>query len=143
MVVFFRRQPIVIPVVTEPPWWAEGDRCAVRYPHDADWAVNPPTASVRNLHVRDVPPTVRPAPARVLAEPLLRQVVFGTPEYIEAKRLLSFLQWFLPIGEDLIPDNSLLREFIGGSILKGFTLWQNGKNKGDYGPTGVLSELNC
>jgi uridine kinase len=80
---------------------------------------------------------------RMLAEPLLRQVVFGTPEYIEAKRLLSFLQWFLPIGEDLIPDNSILREFIGGSILKGFTLWQNGKNKGDYGPTGVLSELNC
>jgi uridine kinase len=80
---------------------------------------------------------------RMMAEPLLRQVVFGTPEYIEAKRLLSFLQWFLPIGEDLIPDNSLLREFIGGSILTGFTLWQNGWNKGDYGPTSVLSELNC
>ena len=80
---------------------------------------------------------------RLMAEPLLRQVVFGTPEYIEAKRLLSFLQWFLPIGEDLIPDNSLLREFIGGSILKGFTLWQNGKNNGDYGSAGVLSELNC
>ena len=80
---------------------------------------------------------------RMLAEPLLRQVVFGTPEYIEAKRLLSFLQWFLPIGEDLIPDNSLLREFIGGSILKGFTLWQNGKNNGDYASPGVLSELNC
>ena len=43
---------------------------------------------------------------RLMAEPLLRQVVFGTPEYIEAKRLLAFLQWFLPIGEDLIPDNS-------------------------------------
>ncbi len=80
---------------------------------------------------------------RLMAEPLLRQVVFGTPEYIEAKRLLSFLQWFLPIGEDFIPDNSLLREFIGGSILKGFTLWQNGKNKGDYASAGVLSELNC
>lgn len=80
---------------------------------------------------------------RMLAEPLLRQVVFGTPEYIEAKRLLSFLQWFLPIDADLIPDNSLLREFIGGSILKGFTLWQNGKNNGDYGSPGVLSELNC
>jgi uridine kinase len=78
-----------------------------------------------------------------MAEPLLRQVVFGTPEYIEAKRLLAFLQWFLPIGEDAIPDNSLLREFIGGSILKGFTLWQNGKHNGDYGSTGVLSELNC
>ena len=80
---------------------------------------------------------------RMMAEPLLRQVVFGTPEYIEAKRLLAFLQWFLPIGEDLIPDNSILREFIGGSILKGFTLWQNGKHRTDYGSTGVLSELNC
>ena len=80
---------------------------------------------------------------RMVVEPLLRQVVFGTPEYVEAKRLLSFLQWFLPIGEDFIPDNSLLREFIGGSILKGFTLWQHGKQNGDYGATGVLSELNC
>jgi uridine kinase len=80
---------------------------------------------------------------RLRAEPLLRQVVFGTPEYIEAKRLLAFLQWFLPIEEDGIPDNSILREFIGGSILKGFTLWQNGKNHGDYASAGVLSELNC
>jgi uridine kinase len=80
---------------------------------------------------------------RMMAEPLLRQVVFGTPEYIEAKRLLSFLQWFLPIGEDLIPDNSLLREFIGGSILKGFTLWRHGKHNGEDGSTGVVSELNC
>jgi uridine kinase len=68
---------------------------------------------------------------RMVVEPLLRQAVFGTPEYIEAKRLLAFLQWFLPIGEDLIPDNSILREFIGGSILKGFTLWQNGKHEGE------------
>jgi len=80
---------------------------------------------------------------RMLAEPLLRQVVFGTQEYIEAKRLLSFLQWFLPIGEDLIPDNSILREFIGGSILQGFTLWPNGKHNGEEGSTGVVSELNC
>jgi uridine kinase len=80
---------------------------------------------------------------RMMAEPLLRQVVFGTHEYIEAKRLLSFLQWFLPIGEDLIPDNSLLREFIGGSILTGFTLWQNGKSHGDYSSACVLPELNC
>jgi len=79
----------------------------------------------------------------MLAEPLLRQVLFGTPEYIEAKRLLSFLQWFLPIGEDLIPDNSILREFIGGSILQGFTLWPNGKHNGEKGSAGVVSELNC
>jgi uridine kinase len=60
---------------------------------------------------------------RPLAEPLLRQVPFGTPEYIEAKRLLALLEWFRPIETDLIPDNSILREFIGGSILKTFTRW--------------------
>jgi uridine kinase len=60
---------------------------------------------------------------RPLVEPLLRQVPFGTEEYIEAKRLLALLEWFRPIDSDLIPDNSILREFIGGSILKGFTRW--------------------
>ena len=59
-----------------------------------------------------------------LAEPLLRQVPFGTPEYVEAKRLLAFLGWFLPIKEELIPDNSILREFVGGSSLAEFKLWQ-------------------
>jgi uridine kinase len=60
-----------------------------------------------------------------LVEPLLRQVPFGTKEYIEAKRLLKFLQWFLPIDPELIPDNSILREFIGGSILTDFKIWQH------------------
>ena len=59
------------------------------------------------------------------AEPLLRQVQFGTPEYIEAKRLLALIEWFLPLESDLIPDNSILREFIGSSILRDFTLWHN------------------
>jgi uridine kinase len=59
-----------------------------------------------------------------LAEPLIRQVSFGTDEHIEAKRLLAFLEWFLPLDTDLIPDNSILREFIGGSILKDFHPWQ-------------------
>ncbi len=58
------------------------------------------------------------------AEPILRQVPHGTPEYIEAKRLLAFLEWFLPVESDLIPDNSILREFVGGSILKDFTVWK-------------------
>jgi uridine kinase len=58
-----------------------------------------------------------------LAEPLLRQVTFGTPEHVEAKRLLSLLDWFLPLDTDLIPDNSILREFLGGSVLKDFKLW--------------------
>lgn len=59
------------------------------------------------------------------AEPLLRQVPYGTPEYVEAKRLLAFLEWFLPLESDLIPDNSILREFIGNSILRDFTLWHS------------------
>lgn len=59
-----------------------------------------------------------------LAEPLVRQVPFGTPEHVEAKRLLAFLEWFRPMDAGLIPDNSILREFIGGSILKAFTPWK-------------------
>lgn len=59
-----------------------------------------------------------------LAEPLLRQVPYGTEEHVEAKRLLAFLDWFLPLDINLIPDNSILREFIGVSILGDFTPWQ-------------------
>lgn len=65
------------------------------------------------------------AALRPLAEPLLRQVQVNTPEYIEAKRLLALLEWFLPLDSERIPDNSILREFIGGSILRNFRLWQN------------------
>jgi uridine kinase len=59
------------------------------------------------------------------ADPLLRQIPHGTDEFLEAKRLLSILDWFLPIQTDLVPDNSILREFVGGSILKDFRLWEN------------------
>lgn len=59
-----------------------------------------------------------------LVEPLLRQVPHGTPEFIEAKRLLAFLEWFLPIEAGVIPENSIVREFLGGSILKDFTIWK-------------------
>ena len=59
-------------------------------------------------------------------EPLLRQIPFGTFEYLEAKRLLAFLDWFLPVDSNLIPDNSILREFIGNSFLSEFKLWHNG-----------------
>jgi uridine kinase len=58
-----------------------------------------------------------------LVEPLLRQVHYGTMEYVEAKRLLAFLDWFLPIDTKLIPDNSILLEFVGGSIFNEFKLW--------------------
>ncbi len=64
---------------------------------------------------------------KTLVEPLLRQVPYGTPEHVEAKRLLAFLEWFLPVDAGLIPDNSILKEFIGDSILKDFKLWHNGR----------------
>ncbi|TRO55604.1 nucleoside kinase [Candidatus Bathyarchaeota archaeon] len=60
-----------------------------------------------------------------LAEPLLRQVPYGSYEYVEAKRLLAFLEWFLPLENKWIPDNSILREFIGDSILRDFSLWNS------------------
>ncbi len=60
-----------------------------------------------------------------LAEPLLRQVSFGTREHIEAKRLLALLEWFRPLDVNLIPDNSILREFVGHSILHNFNIWQS------------------
>ncbi|HEY4687704.1 MAG TPA: nucleoside kinase [Anaerolineae bacterium] len=60
-----------------------------------------------------------------IVEPLLRQVRPGTPEFIEAERVLAFLDWFLPYPGDLVPDNSLLREFIGGSSLKDFKVWES------------------
>jgi uridine kinase len=60
---------------------------------------------------------------RPLAEPLLRQVAHGAPGFVEAQRLLAFLDWFLPMETDWIPDNSIIREFVGGSILKDFKVW--------------------
>jgi uridine kinase len=65
------------------------------------------------------------AALKPLAEPILRQVPFGTPEHIEAKRLLTFLEWFYPMDHELIPDNSIIKEFIGESRLKDLRLWQN------------------
>ena len=58
-----------------------------------------------------------------IAEPLLRQISLGTPEFRETKRLLAFLEWFLPVETEMIPDNSILREFMGGSILQDFKVW--------------------
>jgi uridine kinase len=55
-----------------------------------------------------------------IVEPLLRQVEPGTPEYVEARRLLTFLEWFYPCDAAFVPEDSILREFIGGSVLTDF-----------------------
>ncbi len=59
-----------------------------------------------------------------VAEPLLRQVQHRAPEFIEARRLLAFLEWFLPLDASLIPANSIEREFLGESGLKDFKIWR-------------------
>ncbi len=63
------------------------------------------------------------AALKPIVEPLLLQVEPGTQPHIEAKRLLSFLRWVQPLTpqqQALIPDTSLLREFIGSSILEDY-----------------------
>ena len=51
------------------------------------------------------------------AEPLLFGIPREVPEYVEAKRLLKFFDYFLTVVSDNIPNNSLLREFMGGSCF--------------------------
>lgn len=51
------------------------------------------------------------------AEPLLFEIDKNCPEYMEAKRLLKFLDYFLPVPSEDIQKNSILREFIGGSCF--------------------------
>ena len=51
---------------------------------------------------------------KTYVQPLLFGVPRDSEEYVEAKRLLKFLNYFLPIPSDSIPKTSLMREFIGG-----------------------------
>lgn len=51
------------------------------------------------------------------AEPLLFGIPRDSDEYLEAKRLLKFLDYFLGVGSEAIPVNSLVREFVGGSCF--------------------------
>lgn len=54
-------------------------------------------------------------------KPFAEAILFGIPkdipEYVEAKRLLKFLDYFIGINTEEIPKNSLIREFVGGSIF--------------------------
>lgn len=55
---------------------------------------------------------------KLYAVPLLMEIHEDSPAYPEAKRLLKLLDYFLPLPPDAVNNTSLLREFIGGSILK-------------------------
>ncbi len=52
------------------------------------------------------------------ALPLLEEIPKTAREYSEARRLIALLRYFADMPDDLIPNNSLLREFIGGSIFE-------------------------
>lgn len=52
------------------------------------------------------------------AEPLLFQIEKDSPEYYEAKRLLKFLDYFLSVPSEFLPNNSVAREFVGGSCFR-------------------------
>ena len=54
---------------------------------------------------------------KTYAEPLLYSVPPESPYYEEAKRLINFLRLFLPIPADAIPEDAVVREFIGGGYF--------------------------
>lgn len=52
------------------------------------------------------------------AEPILFGIDRSCPEYVEAKRLLKFLDYFIGAPSEAVPKNSILKEFVGGSCFK-------------------------
>ena len=75
------------------------------YQDEADYSLN--TAMIYELGV-----------LKTYVEPLLYSVEPNSPYYNEAIRLLNFLRLFLPIPSESIPEDSILREFIGGGCFK-------------------------
>lgn len=75
------------------------------YQDNADYSFN--TAMVYELGV-----------LKTFVEPLLYSVEPNSPYYNEAVRLINFLRLFLPISSESIPDDSIIREFIGGGCFK-------------------------
>lgn len=54
---------------------------------------------------------------KLYAEPLLFGIDKNEPEFLEAKRLLKFFDYFVAVPSEEIPKNSILREFVGGSCF--------------------------
>ena len=55
---------------------------------------------------------------KVYALPLLYTIKKDSPYYEDAKRLIRLLEVFLPVPSEHVPNDSILREFIGGSYFK-------------------------
>ncbi len=54
---------------------------------------------------------------KMYAEPLLFAIGPDSPQHMQAKRLLKFLDYFLQVPSEEVGRNSILREFIGGSCF--------------------------
>jgi uridine kinase len=54
---------------------------------------------------------------KIIVEPMLFTVPKDSDEWIEAKRMLKFLDFFLAYPSDLVPKNSILQEFLGDSCF--------------------------
>lgn len=52
-----------------------------------------------------------------IAMPLLKEIKRDNVEYAEAQRLINMLKYFREIPREFVPDNSLLKEFIGGGTF--------------------------
>ena len=55
---------------------------------------------------------------KIYVEPLLHSVPIDSKYYMEAQRLINFLQMFFPIPSEYISDDNILREFIGESYFE-------------------------
>lgn len=55
---------------------------------------------------------------KTYAEPLLFRIQKGEPEFAEARRLIKFLDYFLGVSSELVPETSIIREFIGGGVYR-------------------------
>lgn len=55
---------------------------------------------------------------KLYAEPILFGIDRECTEYVEAKRLLKFLDYFIGVSPEEVPRNSIIREFVGGSYFK-------------------------
>lgn len=74
------------------------------YQEDADVVFN--SATIYELSV-----------LKTYALPLLYKITPDDPEYITAKRLIKFLGYFLAVGVKDVPENSIVQEFLGGSVF--------------------------
>lgn len=93
------------------PSIARGERSNI-FPHqnEADACFNSALAYEANV-------------LKVFAEPLLRSITPEMAEYGEAQRLLQMLDQLVALPATIVPPQSLLREFIGGSWFYDFAGW--------------------